>query len=297
MVSQLKSSKKIMKITTLKTKILLLAATAGLLLSLSSAITVNAQSAIAAAKPGGGGSTPPPGTYSGRIVYGAKGILHIFDLATNGDTSLGISGVNSKFSRDGSRIVYQNRGIWIMSSAAPYSPQQLSTTGGVPSFSPDGTQIVYGDSGIWKMNADGSNKTRLTLSGQQPSFSADGTQIAYNAAVGAGQQLFVMNPDGSGARQALTSGAVIDTVWCPGPKVVMGVMSGRTYQLSTCDPNTPNSLTTLTSSSGNFEPSWSPDASHISWTSMGAGGIMIMNADGTNQQMVIPNGRQGSWGP
>lgn len=245
---------------------------------------------------GGGGSTPPPGTYAGRIVYTLKGVLHIFNLATNGDTSLGISGVNPKFSRDGTRIVYNNNGIWIMNSAAPYSPQQVSTTGGVPSFDPTGTQIVYGDSGIWKMNADGSNKTRLTLSGQQPSFSADGTQIAYNAGAGGSQQLFVMNPDGNGARQALTSGNVIDTVWGPGAKVVMGVQSGRNYQLSTYDPNTPGSLAILTSTSGNnFEPSWSHDATHISWTS--SGGIWIMNADGSNPQLVISGGRQGSWGP
>lgn len=270
------------------------------LAALGIATTAHAQSANAAAKSGGGGGpTPPPGTYSGHIVYSAKGVLHIFNLATNGDTSLGISGVNPKFSRDGSRIVYQNGGIWIMNSAPAYSPRQLSATGGTPSFSPDGTQIVYNDSGIWKMNADGTNKTHLTLSGQQPSYSADGTRIVYNAAVGRDQQLFVMNPDGTGARQVLTSGAVIDTVWCPGLKVVMGVLSGRNYQLSTFDPNTPGSLITLTSSSGdNFEPSWSPDASHISWTSMARpSGIWIMNADGSNPQLVIAGGRQGSWGP
>ena len=243
--------------------------------------------------------TPTPTTYSGHIVYTASGGLHIFNLATNGDTSLGVSGVNPKFSRDGSRIVYQNGGIWIMSSVPPYNPQQLSPSGGAPSFSPDGTQVVYNDSGIWKMNADGTNKTHLTLSGQQPSYSADGSRIAYNDAVGhTGQQLFLMDQNGNGAHQVLTSGAVIDTVWCPGLKVVMGVTVGRHYQLSTWDPST-NTLTTLTSSSGNnFEPSWSPDASHISWTSMvHTSGIWIMNADGSNQQLVIYGGRQGSWGP
>lgn len=269
-----------------------------LILSLGSAITGNAQSAIAAAKPsGGGGSIPPPGTYSGRIVYTLKGVLHVFDLATNSDTSLGISGVNPKFSRDGTRIVYQTGGIWVINSAPPYSPRQLSTTGGVPSFDPSGALIVYGDNGIWTMNADGSNKTRLTLSGQQPSYSPDGTQIAYNAAIGrSGQQLFVMNADGTGGHQALTSNAVIDTVWCPEPRVVLGILFSRNYQLSSYDPNTPGSLTTLTSSSSNnFEPSWSPDASHISWTA--SAGISIMNADGSNPQLVIAGGRQGSWGP
>jgi Tol biopolymer transport system component len=241
--------------------------------------------------------TPPPATYSGRIVYTANGGLHIFNLATSSDTSLGVSGVNPKFSLDGSKIVYQNGGIWIINSAGPYSPQQLSAAGGVPSFDPTGTQIVYTNFGIWRMNADGSNKTRLTLTGQQPSYSSDGSQIAYNDAIGSSQQLFVMNSDGTSARQVLTSGAVIDTVWSPGPKVVMGVLSGRkNYQLSTFDPNAPGSLTTfLTSSTTNYEPSWSPDASHISWT--GSGGIWVMNADGSNQQLVISGGRQGSWGP
>jgi Tol biopolymer transport system component len=240
--------------------------------------------------------TSTPTTYAGRIVYAANGGLHIFNLATSSDTSLGVSGSSPKFSLDGSKIVYQNRGVWIINSASPYSPQQLSVTGGVPSFDPTGTQIVYTDYGIWRMNADGSNKTHLTSTGQQPSYSRDGSQIAYNDAVGSGQQLFVMNSDGTGARQVLTSGAVIDTVWSPGPKVVMGVLSGRkNYQLSTFDPNDPGSLTTLTSSSTNYEPSWSPDGSHISWT--GSGGIWIMNTDGSNQQLVISSGRQGSWGP
>jgi TolB protein len=256
--------------------------------------------AVETAKPVGRPSpspTPTPTTYSGHIVYTTNGTLHVFKLATGSDTSLGVSGSSPKFSLDGSKIVYQNRGIWIINSAAPYSPQQLSATGGVPSFDPTGTQIVYTDYGIWRMNADGSNKTHLTLTGQQPSYSRDGLQIAYNDAVGSSQQLFLMNSDGTGARQVLTSGAVIDTVWSPGPKVVMGVSSGRNrYQLSTFDPNAPGSLTTLLTSSGtNYEPSWSPDGSHISWTA--SGGIWIMNADGSNQQLVISGGRQNSWGP
>src|SRR5262245_29867608 len=100
-------------------------------------------------------SPTPPTTYSGHIVYTAHGTLHIFNLATSSDTSLGVSGVNPKFSRDGSKIVYQNSGIWIINSAGPYSPQQLSATGGVPSFDPTGTQIVYTDHGICRMNTDG----------------------------------------------------------------------------------------------------------------------------------------------
>jgi len=77
----------------------------------------------------------------------------------------------------------------------------------------------------------------------------------------------------------------------------MGVLSDRRhYQLGIFDPNAPGSLTILlTSSDTNYEPSWSPDGSHISWTA--SGGIWIMKADGSNQQPVISGGRQGSWGP
>src|SRR5262245_4523513 len=116
--------------------------------------------AVETAKPVGRPSpspspTPPPTTYAGHIVYTANGTLHIFNLANSSDTSLGVSGVNPKFSLDGSKIVYQNSGIWIINSAGPYSPQQLSATGGVPSFDPTGTQIVYTDHGICRMNTDG----------------------------------------------------------------------------------------------------------------------------------------------
>src|SRR5262249_38800626 len=85
--------------------------------------------AVETAKPVGRPSpspTPPPTTYSGRIVYTANGTLHIFNLANSSDTSLGVSGVNPKFSLDGSKIVYQNGGISIINSASPYSPHALS---------------------------------------------------------------------------------------------------------------------------------------------------------------------------
>ena len=149
--------------------------------------------------------TPPPTTYAGHIVYTANGTLHIFNLTTSSDTSLGVSGSSPKFSLDGSKIVYQNRGIWIINSAGPSSPQQLSVTGGVPSFDPTGTQIVYTDYGIWRMNADGSSKTRLTSTGIQPSYSPDGSQIAYNDTVGSFERMVV-----PGARKLRDKAAPMD---------------------------------------------------------------------------------------
>ena len=43
-------------------------------------------------------SPTPPTTYSGHIVYTAHGTLHIFNLVTNNDTSLGVSGSSPKYS-------------------------------------------------------------------------------------------------------------------------------------------------------------------------------------------------------
>ena len=171
------------------------------------------------------------------------------------------------------------------------SQRTLSTVGGTPSYDPTGTMVAFDNNGIWKINADGTGLTRVTSNGIQPSWSPDGTQISYNALL----QLYVVNADGTNPHQVLSSGQIIDPVWLPSSKVVLGISVSRfNAGVYSFDPTIPSSLTRLTSDGGN-EPSWSPDATHISWS--GTGGIWIMNADGTGQQgPVIANGRQGSWG-
>ena len=237
---------------------------------------------------------------TGRIVY-TTGTVHIYDLATATDISLAVSGVNPKFSPDGKLITYQNGGVKVMNSDGT-NQRILSASGGTPSFDPTGKMIAFSNNGIWKINVDGMGLTQLTADGGHwPAWSPDGTQIAYGAAVGSVQQLFIINAaDGGNRHQALTSGAVIDVVWQPSSKVLMGISNGN-YDLYSYDPANPSSLTRLTTSKANdFEPSWSPDGTQVSWTSGTSGstsGIWSMNADGTGKQgPVIPKGRQGSWG-
>jgi TolB protein len=239
-------------------------------------------------------------TFVGRIAY-TTGVIRICNGATGADVSTGVSGVNPKFSPDGTLIVYQNGGVNVMSSTAPFSHWVVTTAGDTPSFDPSGTQIAFGNSGIWKMHLDGTGLTQLTHDGgHQPSWSADGSQIAYNTAVGASQQVFLVNADGTNRHQALTtSGSVIDTVWRPSSRILFGMLQeSKNYELYSFDPTNAASLKRLTTiRGGDDEPSWSPDGTRISWTS-GSGGIWIMNADGSNiNGPVIPNGRQGSWGP
>jgi Tol biopolymer transport system component len=235
---------------------------------------------------------------TGRIAYTA-GTIHVYNLATNTDVDLRVSGVNPKFSPDGTLITCQCSGIKVM-NADGTGQRVLTSTGGVPSFDPTGTKIVFDNNGIWKINVDGTGLTRLTaVNGHWPSWSSDGTQIVYGAPVGKLGQLFIMNADGTNQHQALTSGSVIDVVWQPSPKILFGVLNGN-YDLYSYDPANSSSLTRLTTSTGtDDEPSWSPDGTQISWTggSKRTAGIWIMNADGTGKQgPVISGARQGSWG-
>jgi TolB protein len=221
----------------------------------------------------------------------------VYDVATRGDRALGVSGVNPKFSPDGSLITFQGNGVRVMNSDGTGN-RALNPAGGTPSFDPTGTMIAYGDNGIWKINVDGTGRTQLTTAGLQPAWSPDGSRIAYHVTVGRAQQLFIMNADGTNRQQALSSPAVIDLVWTPSSSLLLAVLTTKgNYELHSYDPASPASLTRLTTTKGNdFEPSWSPDTSGIAWTS-GSGGIWIMNADGTAKQgPLIPKGRQGSWG-
>src|SRR5438105_4884114 len=128
--------------------------------------------------------------FAGRIAY-TTGVIHICDGATGADVNTGVSGVNPKFSPDGSLIVYQNAGVSVMSSVAPFAHWVVTASGLTPSFDPSGTRIAFGNGGIWKINLDGTGLTQLTHDGgHQPGWSPDGTQIAYNTG---SQQIFLVN--------------------------------------------------------------------------------------------------------
>ena len=235
---------------------------------------------------------------TGRIAY-TTGTIHVHNLVTNADVDLRVSGVNPKFSPDGTLITCQCSGISVM-NADGTNQRVLNATGGTPAFGPSGSTIAFVNSGIWKINIDGTGLTQLTTDGHWPAWSPDGTQIAFGAPVGSVQQLFIMNADGTNRHQVLTSGSVIDVVWQPSARLLFGVLNGN-YDLYSYDPVNPLSLTRLTTAKGSdFEPSWSPDGTQMSWTAGTSGstsGIWIMNADGSGKLgPVISKGRQGSWG-
>jgi len=116
------------------------------------------------------------------------------------------------------------------------------------------------------MNADGTNLIRLTnTSGcdycdRQPSFSPDGSRIAFVSDRDGNHEIYVMNMDGSGQNRL----SFIDPV------------PGR--------------------SNWNTDPDWSPDGAKIVFDNQ-AGGIYVVNADGTDQTSLGVIGDDPSWSP
>ncbi len=138
--------------------------------------------------------------------------------------------------------------------------RQLTNLGGrmtFPDFSPDGTQLVFAgrlpggtNDDIWRIDADGTDLTQLTTDpgfDGNPAWSPDGTKIVF------------------------TSSRIDDT----GQVFVMDANGNGQTQL-TFDPVFKDQT-----------PDWSPDGSKFSYAAGDPGDILVMNADGSDQHVVV----------
>jgi Tol biopolymer transport system component len=145
------------------------------------------------------------------------------------------------WSPDGSKIVFTSRrdgrdGVYTMApepESETNRPQRLAG-GGEYSFdwSPDGEKIAFevnvapnshdGRFEIYTMNADGTNRTRLTYrdrwSAQSPAWSPNGEKIAFERL----GHIYIINPAREGAtnkpRQIVESGGAFGIDWQPIPR-------------------------------------------------------------------------------
>jgi Tol biopolymer transport system component len=97
-----------------------------------------------------------------------------------------------------------------------------------PSWSPDGSKIAFssghGDCpySIWVMNADGSEKKKITnerFCDFFPSWSPDGTQIAFTRYKTGSCQLYVVKPDGSGLKNLNKWTTDVFPIWSPDGRI------------------------------------------------------------------------------
>ncbi len=105
------------------------------------------------------------------------------------------------------------------------NPKQLTFGSAIsvsPSFSPNGRQIVFnsdrgGTPQIYVMDIDGTNVRRLTFQGNynsSPRWSPRGDKIVFMCRAG-GNQICLINPDGSGQQVLTNAGQNEDPAWSP----------------------------------------------------------------------------------
>jgi Tol biopolymer transport system component len=179
-------------------------------------------------------------------------------------------------------------------------------------FSRDGRKIIYtaraienSQRDIYAINSDGTGKIKLTTTDVVGTFvlSPDGKKIAFGKTMSSGYQLWLMNIDGSGAIK-LSDKTVAQEGSKPfvfSPDSTKVVFSGTTpgtspdaiYVVST-DGTGEKRLTTTDidpvtkdPTEVNFEPSFSPDGSRITFLSISIQAakshVAMINTDGTGR--------------
>ena len=135
-----------------------------------------------------------------------------------------------------------------------------------PSFSPNGRQIVFnsdrgGSPQIYIMDVDGANLRRVTFQGNynsSPRWSPRGDKIVFMCRL-AGNQICLINPDGSGLQQLTSLGGNEDPAWSPdGRHIVFAStrIGRRDIYVMHADGTEQTRITN--NAQDNYLPDWSP---------------------------------------
>ncbi|HSC71294.1 MAG TPA: Tol-Pal system beta propeller repeat protein TolB, partial [Candidatus Methylomirabilis sp.] len=135
-----------------------------------------------------------------------------------------------------------------------------------PSFSPNGRQIVFnsdrgGTPQVYVMDVEGTNVRRLTFQGNynsSPRWSPRGDKIVFMCRAG-GNQICLINPDGTGQQQLTTLGNNEDPTWSPDGRHI-AFSSTRMGRRDIFAMHADGSEQTRLTNNGwdNYLPDWSP---------------------------------------
>ena len=180
-----------------------------------------------------------------------------------------------------------------------------------PVWSADGARIAFDSespAGIHVMNADGSDRTRLTVGGIDPTWSPDGTEIAFmccSAAAGP-LDLWLMSSDGTNQRPLFPccfADRKGHPAWSPdGSKIAFISDRDRSqgnYNYEIFAAGLGGGFANLSNSPrDDLHPAWSPDGAKIAFER--DGDVWVMNADGSGQHNLTggpESGQEPAWSP
>jgi len=185
-----------------------------------------------------------------------------------------------------------------------------------PVWSPDGRRLAYvsvngdGEGQVFIESVSGGRARPLgrdhsrsvSVDDRSPAWSPDGTWISFARTVSVGStgyRLYLIHPDGSGLTK-LTDTSAAHPRWSPDSKRIVFNNDKDVFVIDASGSR----LKRLTKSPlPDVEPSWSPDGKRVIFARKRSrrGGALsdlwLMNADGSNQHLLIRNGQEPDWQP
>ncbi|MBI4657497.1 MAG: PD40 domain-containing protein [Verrucomicrobia bacterium] len=142
------------------------------------------------------------------------------------------------------------------------------------------------------------NLTNHEAEDASPAWAPDGKRIAFQSERSGNLDIYVMDADGSHVRQ-LTTDANPDRMpaWSPDGKKIAFCrhVNGRNPEIFVMDADGSNPVNLTNDPGFDADPAWSPDGTKILFGAArkGSGGfrLFVMNADGTNVQMLPAKSR------